>query len=182
MAAERYCVGIARFDDGLGGVGLEASCGDDVAFIDFAELFGSDGSLAFGDHDVAFDSWLDDVDVSEGKAVELLGDVREERVGIAVVHVVKLACGADANGDAVVSPDGDECGDDLEQEASAVFDGAAVLVGAVVAVVLKELIDEVAVGGVQLDTLEAGVFRSLGGAAIVFDDAGDLVESERAVR
>jgi hypothetical protein len=159
VATEGYSFGVAGFDDGLGGLWFEASGGDDVAF----------------------DTRLDDVEVGEVETVELLGDVREESIGIAVVHVVPLAGGADADGDAAVSPDGDESGDDFEQEARAVFNGAAVLVGAVVAVVLEKLIDEVAVGGVQLDAVKAGIPGALRGLTVVLDDAGDFVDGEGTV-
>ena len=48
MAAEGYSFGVAGFYDGLGGLGLEASCGDDLALEYLAQLFGSDGSLRRG--------------------------------------------------------------------------------------------------------------------------------------
>ena len=54
----------------------------------------------------------------------------------------------------------------FEHEAGAVFDGAAVLVGALVGAVLEELIEEVAVGAVEFDAVETGglgVLRRRGG-------------------
>lgn len=47
VATEGYSFGIAGLDDGPGGLGLEASNCDAVAFEDLAQLFGGDGSLAF---------------------------------------------------------------------------------------------------------------------------------------
>jgi hypothetical protein len=69
----------------------------------------------------------------------------------------------------------------LEQQACAVFDGAAVGVGALVGAALEELVQQVAVGAVHLDAVEAGgpAGRPCG-AAIVVNDAWEFGELERA--
>ena len=97
------------------------------------------GCLTFFEDDVAFDTWFDDVDVGEVEAVELIDEVAVERVGVAVVHAVPGAAGCDAGGGAVASPNGDDGFEGFEEEAGAVFDGAAVGVGALVAAVFEEL-------------------------------------------
>ena len=82
--------------------------------------------------------------------------------------------------DAAGTPDGD-CGvGDLEHEAGAVFDGAAVLVGAVVRAGLQKLVEEVAVGAMDLNAIEAGALRVFGGAAELLDDQRDLARFEGA--
>jgi hypothetical protein len=65
---------------------------------------------------------------------------------------------------------------DLEHEAGAVLDGTAVLVGAPVAGRADELLEEVAVRGVQLDAVEAGghrIARGRGELVAGGDDVGE---------
>ena len=82
--------------------------------------------------------------------------------------------------DAAGAEDGDGGVGALEHEAGAVFDGAAVLVGAVVGAVLEELVEEVAVGSVEFDAVESGGLGVLCAAAEGFDDAFDLFDFEGA--
>src|SRR3546814_20366378 len=61
-----------------------------------------------------------------------------------------------------------------------VFDRAAIIVVAQIAAIAQELVDQIAVGAVQLDAVEARplrIFRRLG---IIGDDARDFAELERA--
>jgi hypothetical protein len=65
----------------------------------------------------------------------------------------------------------------FQQQAGAVLDAAAVVVGAVVGAGLEELVDQVAVGGVDLDAVEAGADGVLRGVAVGLHDARDLSAS-----
>ena len=83
---------------------------------------------------------------------------------------------------AVGAPDGDDGIGDFQHETGAVFDRAAVVVGAVIGGVLEKLVDEIAVRAVDLDAVEArglGVFRAL---PIGLDDGRDFLERQRARR
>ena len=60
-------------------------------------------------------------------------------------------------------PDGAHRVDDFEGEAHAVLAAAAVLVGALVGERREELVDQVAVGAVDFDDVEAGLRRRGGG-------------------
>ena len=71
-------------------------------------------------------------------------------------------------------------GDDLDREPCAVLRCAAVGVGAGVGRRREELVDQVAVGGVDLDAVEPCGDRLPGGVDVLADDACDLVRLERA--
>ena len=62
----------------------------------------------------------------------------------------------------------------LSQKPCPLLDAAAVVVGAEVGLRLQELVDEVAVGGVNLDAVKPGGPRPGGSPAVVGHDGGDL--------
>jgi len=79
--------------------------------------------------------------------------------------------GGDADQDGeVLRPRRADGVDDFEGEADAVFEAAAVLVGAVVGEGREELVEEIAVGGVDFDEVEAGGEGAVGGGGEVGDD------------
>ncbi len=67
--------------------------------------------------------------------------------------------------------------DDAEEQADAVFKAAAVFVGALVGEGREEFVEQVAVGGVNLDEVEAGAEGALGG----LDEGGDEHLDSRGV-
>ena len=81
------------------------------------------------------------------------------------------AAGADLVGDR---------GHHLHHQPRAVFMRAAVGIGAVVDAVAHELLEQVAVGAVYLDAVEAGGDGVAGGVAVVGDQARDFVGAQRA--
>lgn len=70
--------------------------------------------------------------------------------------------------------------DDFEQEAGAVFERATVGVLAVVDGGTQELSDEIAVGAVEFDAIEARLLGPGGGLAELLDDLGDFVGGDGA--
>ena len=120
----------------------------------------------------------------EGEAAlaELGGDVAEGLRGVGVGDAHVAAARGQVHADAVGTPDLGDGIDGFEHEAGAVFDGAAVGVGAVVGAGLQELVDEVAVGAVELDAVEAGSLGVLRAAFVVGDGAADLLDAEGAGR
>src|SRR5262249_46744248 len=68
--------------------------------------------------------------------------------------------------------------EDLDAEAHAVLQGTTVLVAAPVAARREELVDQVAVGAVDLDALEAAGHGVAGGAGEMLDELADLVRLE----
>src|ERR1035441_8257957 len=78
------------------------------------------------------------------------------------------------------TPDADGGIGDFQHEPGAVFNGAAVFVGAVVTAVLEELVEEVAVSAVNLHAVEASGLRVLRALVVGRDDAGNLARFQGA--
>src|SRR6266850_3425021 len=69
---------------------------------------------------------------------------------------------------------------DFQHQSGAVLDRAAVSVGTLVGAVLGELIEQIAVGAVDLDAVETGFDRVHRTALEALDDAGDFLKRQRA--
>src|SRR5215471_17189445 len=85
---------------------------------------------------------------------QLLNRSGEQTDRVAVAYNVIRSPRRKTNTDAFRTPDADRSVGDLEQEARAIFDGTAVVVGALVGAVLKKLIGKIAVGAVNFDSVE----------------------------
>jgi hypothetical protein len=72
--------------------------------------------------------------------------------------------------DAAGAPDGDAGIGNLEQDAGAVFDRTTELVGAMVGARLKKLVEEIAVGAMDLAAIEARTLGVLGGQAELLEN------------
>ena len=123
---------------------------------------------------------LDDVQIAEAEAIEFT-DRDGKRCGwIAVANVVERVGRREPHADAVGAPFANDGFGHLNQKPCAVERAAAIAVGALVGLVLQKLIDEVAIGAVQFDAVEAGRLGVRGAAAKVFDNARDLAGLKRA--
>ncbi len=100
-----------------------------------------------------------------------------ERTG-AVEHAV----GREPHAHAVAADGGHRGARDLQRQAVAAFVAAAVAVGAQVDQRVEELLDQVAVGAMQLDAVEAGVHGELRGGHVFVDDLCEVVVGHRARR
>ena len=144
-------------DEGGGDQGAEGGC-------DVADLDGSGVEVGPGG--------LHEVEVGEAEGVQLGDDVSEGGVGAAVVHARLAVGGGELDADAVGAPDAGHGLGDVQHEAGAVLDAAAVAVGAVIAGVLQELVGEVAERAVQLHAVEPGRQGVACGVFEVLDDGG----------
>lgn len=68
--------------------------------------------------------------------------------------------------------------DDFQQEARPVFDGAAILVCALVGARLQELVDQVTIGGVNLDAVETSVECCARAGAEIFQNERNFAEAD----
>ncbi|MPM57377.1 hypothetical protein SDC9_104199 [bioreactor metagenome] len=111
----------------------------------------------------------------------MLHDIVEQRLRVAVVDVVGGRDGRNANAHlAAADRVGNRAGH-FQQQARAVLDGAAVIVGALVGAILEELVQQIAVGRMDFDAVKAGrLHRAAGRLHVVVDDAGQFFGLERA--
>ena len=106
---------------------------------------------------------------------EFARDIAERCRRIGIAHRVRVAARARCT-PTRPAPHVDRRVDHFEQQACAVLDRAAICIGAVVGAVLQELVEQVAVRAVDLDTVEAGGLRVFRTLAVRGDDARDFVE------
>src|SRR5580658_1426512 len=89
---------------------------------------------------------------------------------VRVEHVVFIGARRDTHANTAGTPDGDAGVGNLEQDAGTVFDRTAELVGAMVSARLKKLVEEIAVGSMDLDSIEARTLGVLGSHAELLDN------------
>ncbi|SVJ78982.1 Uncharacterised protein [Klebsiella pneumoniae] len=92
------------------------------------------------------------------------------------MHVVDRAPGRQAQADALGTDRGDQRVDDLQQEPRAVLQATAIGIAASVAGAGEELVDQVAIGAMQFDQVEAGVERVACGADEFVADPADVFQ------
>ena len=109
--------------------------------------------------------------IGQSKGSESSGDIGEGHLGPAVTHTAKAVARTDANSDALGSPHRYHRFDDFAKKAGAIFDGPAICVRAYIGIVLEKLINQVTVGGVDLDAVEAGLLGSLCCPSVLLDEA-----------
>ena len=99
---------------------------------------------------------LDEMQISEAKRVELLDRVGVERHRVRLAAAIGDAIGRQPHPDAIRAPDLDHGFRYFHQEAHAVRNRAAILIGAQIGARLQKLLDQIAVGTMDLDAVESG--------------------------
>ncbi len=179
MTPERNQVRVSLFNNRLGAIGFKSTRCDDFPFENLAQLRCRNRRLALCDEHVAFDPRFNDVKIRESEAVQLFCNIIEECGRIAVRHKVPCSTGPNSHGDPIFTPHRYHCFHYFQQETGAVLDRPAIRVGALVAAILQKLIRQIAVGGVKFGPVKARSLGSLGGFAIVLDDARNFFDVER---
>lgn len=166
--------GFAGHEDEVGFL-VSDDAGGLLGFGDHADGGGHDSRVAFdgigegdleaggeGDFDVGDDVAGGAVDEVDRFFFEAFGEGDGIFEGPAAFVVGPVGAGeADGEWSGFV-PDFADFADGFEEEADAVFEGAAVVVRAVVGEWGEEFVDEVSVGGVEFDELVAGVDGAFG--------------------
>src|SRR5215468_3014200 len=125
---------------------------------------------------------LDHMKISETFTRQCRGDVVEQALRIAVSDVVLPVLRRDAQACAFGTNRSRHRVNDLEQEPHTVLDAASISVRALVGAIAQELIDQISVRAMYLDTVEAGCKRVPRSSHILRDDAGiSDVSSARGV-
>jgi len=99
----------------------------------------------------------------------------EQRMRAAVVDALHLAVGGKPHGRAVAADRIDHPLRHFAQQPHPVGDRTAIAVVAEIGIVAQELVDQIAVRGVDLHPVEAGTDRIAGRIGIIVEYAGDLV-------
>ena len=117
-----------------------------------------------------------------GQRVEV-GPVGGHRVAIERGFARHGGAGRDADPDPLASaPNLGHGRNDVERKPQPVLQAATVAVGPFVGAVADELLQEVVVGRVDLDTVETRLLGASGGVPVIFDDGRDLVRLQRTRR
>ncbi len=175
LAGEEDEVGLAGADDlvGLGGLGDHAYGGsgkagfaaDGLGVNDLVAGAGGDllaGVVAAGGDIYEVDAFC----LQELGELDRLGEIPAWAEGL-----WSPVGGGDADRHRqMLRPRGAQGAGDFEREAGAVFEASAVLVGAVVRERREKLVEEIAMGGVQFDEVEAGGEGAVSGGGEVGDD------------
>ena len=102
------------------------------------------------------------MNIDEAARAELLHKRKEDLRGIAVGNVVGGRDRRKPDADPLARPDAEDRIDDFERKAQTVIDRTAVSIGAMIGLVSEELIDQIAVGAMNFDAVEARLFGILG--------------------
>src|SRR5260370_5441514 len=169
VATEGNQAGIAIGDGGLRCIGLEAAGSDDRPLKDLTQLLRCDRTLPFSNQISALYSRLDEMQIGQPKDVEPLCDITEQCTRITVSHAVVGPAWRDADADTVCIPDRDQRLDHIDRKSRSVFDRAAVAVGALVAVVLEKLVDQMTIRGHNFDAVEPCTVRVYAAGTVLLD-------------
>src|SRR5258708_9905519 len=182
MPSEGDQIRIALSTSTLGSVRFKPPRRNNLSRENLSQPRGRDVPLALGDQDVPFDAWLNNVQVSESKAVQLLCDVVKQRDRIAIRYPIPSSAGRDAHRDTVPAPHRNQSFNYLKQEAGSIFDRTTIHIGSLVDAILQKLIGHVAVTRVKLNAIKTHGFCPLGGFSIILDNARNFPHVKPPVR
>ncbi|RMS24969.1 Transcriptional regulator, AraC protein [Pseudomonas coronafaciens pv. garcae] len=162
--AERYGIGLAFCQPRIGSVLGEFLVGD----IHTAEGFFQLRAKA------VFSIMLTGADERDTALAELFGHVAKSFGTAFIAHVMHVGARREMHADATSAPDFNDCISHFQQQTSAILHRAAVLICALIGPRQQELLKQVAVGTVDLDTIETRRFGVFCTDAIGLDDVADF--------
>lgn len=116
------------------------------------------------------------MEVAQVQLAQLVDDVAELGDGVGHAHALEVGPGRQTDTDTLLADGVDDGLGDLGDETGPVLDAATPGVGPLVAGVLVELVDQVAVGGVDLHAVKAALLDGvLGRGGVVVDGGQDLL-------
>src|SRR6202021_411871 len=161
MTPERDGIDRSLLDGLLCSFWFEAARCDQFAFEEGSEVLRSNRSLVGMDYLTPADARFYDVEICQTKLVQAFTHIRKEGLRIGVRHAIPSAAWANAHGNTVGAPHRNQRRPALRKECCGVFHSPAVFIGALVAAILKKLIHQIAVSGVQCDALKSGIYSAL---------------------
>jgi hypothetical protein len=141
VPTEGHQVSVTLRNDSLGCVRLEAACGDNLARENLPKGFRRDWLQVLSEQRTTADARLDYMKISKPKVIELTREVPVGCLRIAVGHAIEGPARRDANPNAVRSSYVSQCLDHFNKEWGPVFNRAAVVISALIAIVLEELVE-----------------------------------------
>ena len=128
----------------------------------------------------ALRAWFAQFEEGKAKFLDHFGCGSESGCRIAVITALRIAIGREAYADPVRAPNIDQTLQYLAQQAHAVFSRPAIFILAQIGAIANELIDQIAIGTVQLDPVKTGLFGIGSGAAVILDQARDFFNRQSA--
>src|SRR6266436_3439652 len=182
MPPEGNQIGISFLYDFLGRIGFEPSGGDDFSFEYLSQPCRGNRILPLCDDYVSSYPRLDDVQIGQAELIQFLRDIVEQSLWITIGHAIPPAARRDTASHAGTAPHRNHRFNHLKQEARPIFERTAITIGSPVDAILQKLIRQVAVTRVKLNAIKPGGFGVLGRFTVIFDNARDFCDEERAVR
>ena len=108
------------------------------------------------------------------------GGSREQRYGVAVVYTLRFAIRRQADRCAVGPYSIDYCLRYFAEQADTIFDRTSILIGPEIGIIAQELINQIAISGVDLYTVESSRNRVFRSVDIVFYNSWNLRRFKRS--
>ena len=120
--------------------------------------------------------------MNKGQAVvvQALGEPGNQTDRITVLHALEAVEGAQSNTDVLGTEHSGYGFNHLQQKSGAIFDRATVGAFSMVGAITQELVQQIAVGAMNLNTVKAGALGILGGGAETVDDGRDFAVGQCA--
>src|ERR1700681_1088082 len=109
MPSEGDQIRSALSNSSLGSVRFKTPSRNNLSRENLSQPRGRNVPLALGDQHVPFDTWFDDVQVSESKVVQWLCHIVKKTDRIAIRNPIRSSAGRDAHRDTVAAPHRNHC-------------------------------------------------------------------------